>query len=286
MAEITWETLSDNIDWIVDSIVFNDMLYMSLYVSGFSPTIMRSSNGEDWDTVETGIVGFFAIKNDILYLLKSNSLDGSIYYTTNGTDWFLITASATIGPAFYVWEKDNYFYGRILGYLARSADAETWIGYPSVPMAAEEFIDFQNTLYGINYDYFLRSSNGIDWSTVPAGLEGFGTCLGKFNGYLYAGTAIPSAYVTGKLYRSLDGDVWEEVEEFDLGSGYSHVRRIIEYNSRLYVAIADGKVYESDNGIDFVDSDGDTGGHSYLTKQIYKEQLYFFGGSSGSPPYK
>ena len=101
------------------------------------------------------------------------------------------------------------------------------------------------------------------------------TCLGVFNGSLYAGT-----YPSGLIFSTSDGLNWEEAT----ATGQNFIQCFKEFKGSLYAGTSSPKgvkIYRTDNGEDWVGVYESSRELNIYCLEVFEDSLYAGTGSSG-----
>ncbi len=175
--------------------------------TGEDGKIFRGS-GTSWSLVNdttASSIRCFTTYNGAFYAGGANTSQGVLYSTTDGTNWPIVNASIEG----VVWDIEE-FKGHL--FIATGSDGEIWKYDLSTWTLAEDMPGTQ--VYSLEL----------------------------FNGYLYAATGGAGGY--GRVYRSADGDTWEEV----FNSGTNYVYTLETFNNRIYAGGYNGIIYTSSTG--------------------------------------
>jgi hypothetical protein len=260
-----------------DMAVFEGKLYVSVHDLGIQEPgfenvpgrIMRSENGQDWETVfiendEDFLSGHlpaaFGIFNGMLYAASISS-DSQIWRSKNGNPGS--------------WEK------------VLSVEE----GGFGAPLTAFKGYAYVSGVTGPAQNILTvwRSRNGLTWETVGAGVLDDSAnyrdgSLAEFKGELYLSTQSAGG---GRIYRSKDGVNWRPVVSDGFGDpSLLEINGLIVYEGDLYATGTaygeDGapcaRVYRSHTGKDWeqipTGSWGSNSGNERMQQAIFKGNLY------------
>ena len=174
--------------------------------------IFRSTNGNDWEQVNTGLMNFyvFAFAEIGTYLFAGTD-DGVSRSANNGSNWTTVNNGLTNQFVQALVVIDAYlFVGTAGGGCFRSVNNGDFWEPVNSGFATSIVIEFTVNdayLFAGTWDYVYRSSNfGNDWISVSNGLtDQYIQALAVNDNYLYAGN-------NDGVSRSTDnGDNWEKV---------------------------------------------------------------------------
>ncbi len=240
-----WEasSIQEGFEIIGAMAVFKNHLYLVLedWVGEnlASPRIMRTADGQNWETVAIA--------------------DSGETYST----WFGIFTSFE-GALYTVVGYDNE--GVLTYHLWRSisGDPGTWEDVAQFPWPVAAFATFKGALYASSdwYDggpaQVWRSFDGMGWEPVTE--DGFGdpanintANFGQKDGYLYVSLA--SFEGGGDIWRTKDGMHWKPVTTDGLGNPSNYGFGFVTYKKYLYAFSANDAqgviAYRSKNGLNW-----------------------------------
>ncbi len=261
-----------------DMISFKGKLYVSMHDYGFHLVpgkIMRSGDGENWETVFT--------VNDEDFITDHQP---AAFGEHNGMLYVASIGESTLGtPVGQLWRS-------------RNGDAGTWEKVLSVeqggfggPLTSFKGYAYVSGVTGPDLSTVTvwRSRDGKTWETVGAGvLDGLGNyrdgTLAEYKGNLYLST---ENWKGGCVYRSKDGKNWTQVAKDGFGdTTLKDLASLFVYKGDLYAFgiardaddISYVKIYHSRSGEDWqqvsTGSWGANTGTERMQQAVFKGYLY------------
>lgn len=192
------------------------------------------------------------------YMYAVADQSGSIYRSNNGEIWVEVFNSGKDNGYLITSHTDGYVYASINSYtvggsLYRSNNGTTWVDVLT-PFSASISASHSDGYLYISEDGYniYRSNNGTNWAISYTDTEYiFSLC--SHNGYLYKSTSAGSGVY--KLYKSIDGIVWTEMQ-----SGGQALSGLYSAGIYLY-SLSSDKIYRTVDGttIDTVFTSNDFG---------------------------
>lgn len=212
---------------------------------------VHSAGGRPWSFVVDWMMSMGAVINDkdnevITKYLDENypSKDYPVLWEKAVSlpvrDWNVTTMRA-IGPYIYAGTEGG-------GRIYRSPDGKVWDEVCSTGgIAVYGITHFKGSYYaGVNdpRPEIWSSPDGKKWfrkAVLPEDQTGV-ISLGSFKEHLYAGTA------RGRLFRSYDGERWEEAAVLKQTEAPHWTRFILEFKDKIYAGTQLGYIYRSRDG--------------------------------------
>ena len=294
-------TTENMYDTMWDMAVFHNELYLLPYDDCYvrPGQILRSGDGENWETVTSDAFGVKEAYN-LIYEAEFHKLaefQGMLFV---GLDYYKAETDETVSE---VWRS-------------ASGDPDTWEKVMEFPgwYWPGTFQVFEGALYigsdGVYEDgtfapwnplpeQIWRTFDGVTWEMVVA--DGFGNSgsdgLGGFadyKGYLYIGVGTYEGN-GGQIWRSPDGLAWEPVELTGFGNpNNDKIEGFITYQGKLYAYTGDYNegcyVYSSKDGDIWTlvnepgwGNPGNWTSHHTAAQAVFKGDLYIgvFGWTGG-----
>lgn len=217
---------------------------------------VHQTGGRQWDFVVDWMKAMGAPMNDheqqVVTEYLMDQFPGKLYRlnwekvtTLPGHGWN-ITMLGSLGEYIFAGTEGN---GKIFG----SVDGKDWHEvHDSGEYRIYGMIPFQGAFYTGSDEpraEIWKSQDGNHWeksAVLPKDQTGI-ISLGVFKDHLFAGTS------HGKLFRSVDGEQWEEAAVFKQLDGPHWVRFIIEFKGMLYAGAEHGYLYRSADGLQWTE---------------------------------
>lgn len=224
---------------------------------GESGIHISKDNGNTWEKIDAGFEGKtikqFEEVNGEIFALDN---DKDVYkYSINSKSWSQeeILYDSLICSDIIIYKDTLYTTGKQRGILYSSNNGTSWdvfnLGLDSISLTASKMLRNENLfvlfVYGLNYNYFLSSTDGgRKWlsNVIPNS---------KLTDILILDDKLIATTKNGVKYSTDNGATFKELTGGELDSGIQSGRVFIDEDKNIYIPTTKGLLQSTDNGIDW-----------------------------------
>ncbi len=224
---------------------------------GESGIHISKDNGNTWEKIDAGFEGKtikqFEEVNGEIFALDNDK--GVYKYSINSKSWSQeeILYDSLICSDIIIYKDTLYTTGKQRGILYSSNNGTSWdvfnLGLDSISLTASKMLRNENLfvlfVYGLNYNYFLSSTDGgRKWlsNVIPNS---------KLTDILLLDDKLIATTENGVKYSTDNGSTFKDLTGGELDSGMQSGRVFIDEDKNIYIPTTKGLLQSTDNGKDW-----------------------------------